>query len=210
MIIHTLIGIAQLNNSVLKHLCLRIREIEILVKNSNIGILLRKDPSKDILCQCNCHDPRNKQKNCKHCNDGYICISAFLFVLCCIACSAVLVIVAIFFIIYIKICINNVSQIIRYDASMRVPVQPYIQPHIQACDSQNIEHVEIEMPNQQIQRIIETNQDCSICLDNKANVLTTCRHVVMCEGCYRQIMESSKKCPICNQQILGKDTIILK
>ncbi len=46
-----------------------------------------------------------------------------------------------------------------------------------------------------------SNEECCICLDNKANVLfLPCKHLIVCDECV-SFLYSSKKCPICQDNV---------
>jgi hypothetical protein len=187
---------------------------------------LRKNPSTDTMCQCKPH--HDHYNDCKHCSDGYLEIGNLGFIAfivgCVVICCTITMIIVIY--CYIRNTIIDIEQArinvqpahlpvlpIRRPQIQRPQIQrPQIQPRVPNDEVDNDgEHIEVKIIDP-IRRTIELNQECSVCRDAKANVLTTCRHVVMCESCYYTIINGSRepKCPICNQRIYGGDSIIVR
>ena len=55
---------------------------------------------------------------------------------------------------------------------------------------------------------IDEIDECSICMDNKCNVITKCNHQ-FCLQCLAENCARSKDCPVCRQHINIVDNIVI-
>ena len=55
-------------------------------------------------------------------------------------------------------------------------------------------------------RVNQANQDlCCICIERKKTVVfLPCRHMCTCEQCSDQVLSSTNKCPMCNEEIVQR------
>jgi E3 ubiquitin-protein ligase MGRN1 len=55
----------------------------------------------------------------------------------------------------------------------------------------------------------EIDKECVVCYTSKIDtVVMSCRHMVLCNDCAKQVKEKNKKCPLCREEVKG--TIHLK
>ena len=51
-------------------------------------------------------------------------------------------------------------------------------------------------------KTVQESQLCAICMDNKKNtVFYPCGHLCCCENCWEELKRSTKRCPICRNNI---------